>query len=126
MEKEIISTKNAPSVLGPYSQAVRAEGFLFISGQLPIDPSTGKLVEGDVGEQTRRMLENIKAILEAAGSSLDRVVKVSVYIRDMEDFPAMNGIYGQYFTESFPARCCVQVAKLAINARVEIEAVAIC
>ena len=126
MEKEIISTKNAPSALGPYSQAVRAEGFLFISGQLPVDPSTGELAGESIEDQTRQSLGNIKAILEAAGSSLDSVVKVGVYIRDMDDFAAMNKIYSQYFTEGFPARCCIQVVKLAMNARVEIEAVAIC
>lgn len=126
MKKEIISTKNAPAVLGPYSQVVRVGEFLFISGQLSIDPSTGKLVGESIEDQTRQSLENIKAILEAASSLLDNIVKVTVFLKDMDDFAGMNKIYGQYFNNSFPARCCVQVAKLPMDAKIEIETVAIC
>ena len=125
MKKEIISTRNAPVPVGPYSQAVKAGELIYVSGQVPIDSSTGKSVGASVGDQTRQCLENIKTILEVAGSSLDNVVKVSVFIKDMDEFQVMNKIYGQYFTKSFPARSCVQVAKLPLDAKVEIDAIAI-
>lgn len=125
MKKDIISTKNAPAALGPYSQAVKGGEFIFISGQIPIDPSTGKLVADDIKSQTRQSLENIKAILEAAGSSLARVIKVSVFLNDMDSFPTMNEIYRQYFPENFPARSCVKISELPMNAKVEIEAIAL-
>jgi len=124
MKKEIITTEKAPVALGPYSQAVKAGKFIFVSGQIPIDPSTGRLVQGGIETQARRSLENLKAILEAANSSLDRTVKVTVFLKDMNDFAEMDKIYRQYFIEEFPARCCVQVAKLPMDARVEIEAIA--
>lgn len=124
MKKKAIITKKAPAAIGPYSQAIKAGEFIFVSGQIPIDPSTGELVEGSINEQTRQALENIKAILEAADSSLDRVVKATVFIDDMDDFQAVNEIYSQYFVNDFPARVCVQVAKLPLGARVEIEVVA--
>lgn len=125
MKKEIISTKNAPAASGPYSQAVKGGEFIFVSGQIPINPSTGKLLADGVKDQTRQSLENIKAILEAAGSSLAKVVKVSVFLTDMHDFPSMNEIYRQYFTESFPARSCVKISELPVDAKVEIEATAL-
>jgi len=126
MEKEIIATKNAPAALGPHSQAVKAGGFVFTSGQLPLDPSSGKMVGDGIENETRQTLENLKAILEASGSSLNEVVKTTVFITDMDDFAKMNAIYGQYFAESFPARATVEVSGLAKNAKVEIQAIAMC
>jgi 2-iminobutanoate/2-iminopropanoate deaminase len=123
--KEIVFAKKAPVAIGSYSQAVKAGGFVFVSGQVPIDPATGELVGETVEEQTRQSLENIKAILTAAGVSLDKVVKVSVFIKNMDDFEAVNKIYSQYFAERFPARVCVQVAKLPLDAKLEIEAIAL-
>jgi len=125
MKKDIISTKNAPAALGPYSQAVKGGEFIFISGQIPIDPTTGKLVVDDIKSQTRQSLENIKVILEAAGSSLAKVIKVSVFLSDMDDFQKMNEIYRQYFPDNFPARSSVKVSELPMNAKVEIEAIAL-
>lgn len=124
MVKETIITKKAPAAIGPYSQAIKAGELIFVSGQIPIDPLTGKLVVGSIESQTRQCLENIKAILEAAGSSLDRVVKATVFIKDMDDFQAINEIYSQYFINDFPARVCVQVAELSLGAKVEIEVIA--
>ena len=126
MKKEIIVTKKAPAAIGPYSQAVKVGEFIFVSGQLPIDPSTGKLVGGDIENQTRQCLENLKSILEAAGSSLDKTVKVTVFLKDMDDFSEINKVYKQYFTKDFPARCCIEVAKLPMDTGVEIEATAVC
>jgi len=125
MKKEIIVTKKAPAAIGPYSQAIKAGEFVFVSGQLPIDLSTGKLVEDNIKNQTRQCLENIKSILEATGSSLDKTVKVTVFLKDMDDFPKMNKIYKQYFDKDFPARCCVEVSRLPKDAEIEIEAIAI-
>jgi len=124
--KEIIKTKDAPAAIGPYSQAVRKWQFLFVSGQLPINPSTGSFVGDGITEQARQCLENLKAILEAGGASLDDVVKVVVFLMDMDDFQEMNIAYGDYFKSNFPARCCVEVARLPKDARIEIEAIAIC
>lgn len=124
MKKKIISTENAPAAFGPYSQAVKAGEFVFVSGQVSIDPSKGKSAGESVEYQTRQILENMKAILEAANSSLDRTVKVTVFLKDMNDFAEMNKIYREYFIKDFPARCCVQVAKLPMDARIEIEAIA--
>ncbi len=124
-KREIVSTRNAPSAIGPYSQAVRGGGMLFLSGQLGIDPASDKLVKG-IGEQTKQALENIKAILEAAGSSLDKVVKTTVLLKDMDNFNTMNKIYANYFPKDFPARCCVEVRKLPHKAEIEIEAIALC
>jgi 2-iminobutanoate/2-iminopropanoate deaminase len=123
--KEIISTPNAPKAIGPYSQAVRANGFIFVSGQIPLDPATGELVAGDVAQQTMRVLDNLKAILDAAGSSLDNAVKVSVFLKDMGEFAAMNAVYSQYFRENFPARATVEVARLPRDVRVEIDIIAL-
>jgi 2-iminobutanoate/2-iminopropanoate deaminase len=119
-----ISTPSAPAAIGPYSQGIRAGDFLFVSGQIPLDPATGTLLEGDVRAQTRRVLENLGGILEAADASFDRVVKTTVYLVDMNDFPAMNEEYGKYFTAPAPARATVQVGRLPKDVRVEIDAVA--
>ena len=122
--KKVISTANAPQAIGPYSQAIEAGGFIFVSGQIPLIPATGELVEGSVEVQTARVLENLKAILEAADSSLESVVKTTVYITNMDDFAKVNGIYGQYFQENPPARVCVEVSKLPKCALVEIDVIA--
>jgi len=124
MEKVIIKTGKAPSAIGPYSQAVRTGNMLFISGQLGINPVNDKLAKG-VEKQTEQALENLKAILEAGGSSLSRVIKTMVFLTDMDDFNAMNKIYANYFTENFPARCCVKVSNLPKDAEIEIEGIAL-
>jgi 2-iminobutanoate/2-iminopropanoate deaminase len=121
--KEIVSTEKGPKALGPYSQAVKANGFIFTAGQGPLDPATGKLVEGDTAVQTLRVMENLKAIVEAAGSSLDRAVKANVYLKDMQDFAAMNEVYGRYFPQNPPARTTIQAARLPLDIRVEIDLV---
>jgi len=121
--KEIISTDKAPKAIGPYSQAVRAGGFLFTAGQIALDPATGQIVEGDVARQTERVMQNLKAIVEAAGSSLDRAVKSTVYLKDMGDFGAMNEVYGRYFASNPPARSTVEAARLPRDVRVEIDLV---
>ncbi|MBX3276601.1 MAG: RidA family protein [Acidobacteria bacterium] len=122
---ESIQTADAPQAIGPYSQAVRAGGFVFASGQIPLDPSTMQIVEGDIGRQTERVLENLKAVLSAAGSSLERVVKTTVYLADMGDFAAMNDVYGRYFGAARPARSTVQAARLPRDARIEIDVIAL-
>ncbi|MBO5516395.1 MAG: RidA family protein [Schwartzia sp.] len=122
--KKVISTAEAPKAIGPYSQAIEAGGFIFVSGQIPLIPATGEIVEGSVEVQTARVLENLKAILEAAGASLENVVKTTVYITNMDDFAKVNGIYGQYFQENPPARVCVEVSKLPKGALVEIDVIA--
>ncbi len=122
--RDVISTQAAPAAIGPYSQAVRAGDFLFVSGQIPLDPATGALVEGDVRVQARRVLENIRGILQAAGCSTGDVVKTTVYLADMADFPAMNEVYAGFFTGAAPARATVQVSRLPRDVRVEIDAVA--
>jgi 2-iminobutanoate/2-iminopropanoate deaminase len=119
--KEIISTEKGPRALGPYSQAVKANGFIFTAGQGPIDPGTGKPVEGDIAAQTARVMENLKTIVEAAGSSLDRAVKATVYLKDMQDFAAMNQVYGRYFPGNPPARTTIQAARLPLDIGVEID-----
>lgn len=123
--KEVISTEKAPGAIGPYSQAIKAGGMLFCSGQIPIDPATGEFVEGGVAEQTEQVFKNLMAVLEAGGSSLDHVVKTTVFLADMNDFAAMNEIYAKYFDSNKPARATVQAARLPKDARVEIECVAI-
>lgn len=119
--KDVISTEKGPKAIGPYSQAIRANGFIFISGQVAFDPATGQLVEGDVVKQTARVLENLKAIVEAAGSSLDKAIKATVFLKDMNDFAAMNEVYGRYFSHQPPARSTVEVARLPRDVRVEID-----
>lgn len=122
--KKIIATTNAPGAIGPYSQAVDCGAFLITSGQVPIDPTTGEFVPGGIAEQTRQSLTNVKAILEAAGLTMDHVVKTTVFLQDMGDFAAMNAVYAEFFTEgNYPARSAVEVAKLPKGALVEIEAI---
>jgi 2-iminobutanoate/2-iminopropanoate deaminase len=120
---DIISTINAPEAIGPYSQGVRAGNFLFVSGQLPIDPATGKMVENNITAQTRQSLSNLKAVISAARMSLDDTVKVNVFLADMNDFTAMNEVYATFFDACFPARIAVEVSRLPKDARIEIEAV---
>jgi len=123
--KEIISTENAPGAIGPYSQAVKTNGMVFCSGQIPIDIATGEFVSNDVAEQTDQVLKNLSAVLEAAGTSLNDVVKTTVFLADMADFAAMNEVYAKYFSENKPARATVQAAGLPRGARVEIECIAV-
>ena len=122
--KEIISTDKAPAAIGPYSQAVKVGNLLFTSGMIPIDPATNTLVEGGIEVQTERALENVKALLEASGTSLDKVVKTVVFIKNMDDFAKVNEIYAKYFTKDFPARSCVEVARLPKDVLIEMEAIA--
>jgi 2-iminobutanoate/2-iminopropanoate deaminase len=121
---QVVSTDNAPRAIGPYSQAVKCNGFVYISGQIPIDPAHGVLVTGPIAEQTIQVLKNLKAILEQAGSSVDRVIKTTVFLRDMKDFDEMNRVYGEFFKENKPARATIAVAGLPKDASIEIEAVA--
>jgi 2-iminobutanoate/2-iminopropanoate deaminase len=123
--RQIIKTEGAPAAIGPYSQAVRASGFIFASGQIPLDPATGTMVEGGIAEQTRQVMLNLSAVLGAAGTDLGSVVKTTVFLADMDDFAAMNEVYGQYFKENPPARATVQAARLPRDARVEIEVIAL-
>lgn len=122
--QQIISTPAAPAAIGPYSQAVRIGNLLFTSGQIPLDPVSGKLVEGTVEEQTRQVLKNVKAVLEAAGSGLEHVVKSTVFISNMDDFARINAVYAEFFPSDPPARSCVEVARLPKDAQVEIEVIA--
>lgn len=124
MTRRTVHAPDAPAPVGPYSHAAAASGLLYLSGQTPIDPATGALVEGDVGTQTERVFANLAAVLDAAGGSLDDVVKVNVYLTDMADFAAMNDVYARTFSAPYPARTTVAVAGLPLGARVEIEAVA--
>jgi len=123
--KTVVNTDKAPAAIGPYSQAIKAGGFLFISGQLPVDPASGNIVEGGVGEQTRQSLENVKNILASQGLDTESVVKTTVFLADMNDFQVVNGIYALYFNQNAPARACIQVARLPKDALVEIEAIAV-
>lgn len=123
-EKSIVETKNAPAAIGPYSQAVWAGELLFCSGQIPIDPATGQLVEGDAATQARQVLSNVKAVLEAAGLGMENVVKATVFFKDMADFQAVNEVYASFFKPPYPARSGVEVARLPRDVRVEIEVVA--
>jgi 2-iminobutanoate/2-iminopropanoate deaminase len=122
--RDVILTDRGPKPIGPYSQAVRANGFLYVSGQVALDPKTGEMAGGDIKQQTERTLENVKGILEAAGSNLQHVVKTTVFLKDMNDFAAMNEVYGKYFTLAPPARSTAQVARLPKDALVEIEVIA--
>jgi len=122
--KQIIQTEQAPKAIGPYSQAIRSNGLVFASGQIPIDPATGQFVAGGIAEQTEQAIKNLSQVLEAAGSGLHRVVKTTVFLADMDEFAAMNEVYGRFFSEEPPARATVQAARLPRDARVEIEAIA--
>jgi 2-iminobutanoate/2-iminopropanoate deaminase len=125
MKRQIITTNRAPAPVGPYQQAVRTGNLVFTAGQIPINPETNEVLTGSVEEQTRQVLENLKALLEAAGTSLDRAVKTTVFLRDMNDFPKMNSVYATYFTAATaPARSTIQVARLPRDVAVEIEAIA--
>ena len=122
--KEVISTDSGPRAIGPYSQAIKAGGFIFTAGQIALDPATAQIIEGDVVRQTVRVLDNLKAIVEAGGSTLARVVKTTVYLKDMNDFSAMNEVYARYFPENPPARSTVEAARLPRDVRVEIDLIA--
>jgi 2-iminobutanoate/2-iminopropanoate deaminase len=123
--REIISTKDAPQAIGPYSQAIKATGFVFTSGQIAIDPSTQQVIAGDVAAQTERVLRNLSEILEASGSGLGKVVRSTVFLKNMNDFAAMNQVYGKYFSSAPPARSTVEVARLPKDALVEIDVIAL-
>lgn len=122
--KDIIATDRAPRAIGPYSQAVRAGNLVFASGQIPIDPATGEFVPGGIAEQTEQVLRNLTAVFEAAGLGMDQIIKTTVFLADMDDFTAMNEVYGRFFSAAPPARATVQAARLPRDARVEIEAIA--
>ena len=124
MAKEIVSTKDAPQAIGPYSQAVRLENLIFVSGQIPIEPETGKIMKGNIREQTRQILESLNNILLAGGSSLDNVLRTTIFLTNLEDYSVVNETYAQYFNDLPPARSTVQVAKLPMGAQVEIDAIA--
>jgi len=123
--REVIATNDGPKAIGPYSQAIKANGFVFVSGQVAFDPATQQIIEGDVSAQTDRVLQNLSAILKAAGSSLEKVVKSSVFLKNMADFAAMNEVYGRYFTQAPPARSTVEVARLPKDVLVEIDVIAL-
>ena len=126
MDREIIDTAAAPAAAGPYSQAVRSGNLVFCSGQIPLDPATGSMVSEDIELQTRQCLTNLNAVLEAAGSSLKRALKIQIFITDMADFPRVNGVYSEFFDGEYPARFCVEVPALPLGAKIEIDAVALC
>lgn len=125
MEKVIINTSKAPGAIGPYSQAIKAGNFIFVSGQIPLDPATGNFAGTTIEAQTRQVLKNLEAILNAAGSSLAKVIKTTVYLQHMSDFVAMNKVYADFFTKDCPARACIEIAKLPKDALIEIEVIAI-
>ena len=123
--REVIATPHAPQAIGPYSQAIRGNGLVFVSGQIPLNPATGQVVAGGVAEQTERVLANLEAVLKAAGSALDQVVRTTVYLQDMGEFAAMNEVYARFFPREAPARATVEVARLPKDVRVEIDAIAL-
>ena len=123
--REVIATWQAPKAIGPYSQAIRTEGLIFTSGQIPIDPATSQVVAGDVSAQTERVLKNLAAVLQASGSSLEKVLRCTVFLKDMDDFAAMNEVYGRYFKQEPPARSTVEVARLPKDVLVEIDVIAL-
>ncbi len=125
MQRQVIHSTQAPKAIGPYSQAIRVGDFIFCAGQTPIDPATGNLIEGDIEAQTRRVLQNLNEVLKAAGTSMERVVKTTVFLLDMNDFQRMNAVYAEFFPTNPPARSTVQVARLPRDARVEIELIAL-
>ncbi len=124
MAKSVVSTNNAPQAIGPYSQAIKLGDLVFTAGQIPLDPSNGKMVEGGIAEQADRVMKNVQAVLEAAGSSLDKVVKTTCFLANLDDFAAFNEVYGRYFTNMPPARSTVQAARLPAGAMVEVECIA--
>jgi len=124
-EKSVVSTSEAPTAIGPYSQAIRAGGFIFTSGQIPLDPATMQIVEGGIEAQANQVMRNLRAVLAAAGTSLDHVVKTTCFLKDLGDFAAFNAVYAQYMGESAPARATVQVAKLPMDVLVEVECIAL-
>ena len=125
MNKHIISTEKAPAAIGPYSQAVEVNGVIYTSGMIPVVPATGAIVEGDIADQTRQVFENLTALLEAAGSGLDRIVKTTVFIKDMNDFAKINEVYASFFQDDFPARSCVEVSRLPKDVQIEVEVIAL-
>jgi len=125
MKKKVVQTDKAPKAIGPYSQAIQAGDFLFLSGQLPLDPASGELVKGDIRQQTKRILENIKGVLESQNLGLEDVVKVTIFLKDMGNFSQMNEVYATYFPASPPARSTVEITRLARDAGIEIEAIAL-
>jgi 2-iminobutanoate/2-iminopropanoate deaminase len=125
MKPEVIASEGAPKAVGAYAQAVRAQGFVFLSGQIPLDPSTGELITGDIAAQTRRVMDNLRAVLETAGTALDRVVKATIYLTDMNDFAVVNQTYAEYFPAAKPARATVAVAALPRGSKVEIDMIAL-
>ena len=124
MSRNVIETKNAPAAIGPYSQAVVSGQTVFVSGQIPINPENGELVEGDITAQSHQVMKNLKAVLEAAGTGFDKVIKMQIFLKDMDDFGAVNEVYGSYLSQPYPARACVEVARLPKNVAVEIDAIA--
>lgn len=123
--REVVATHNAPQAIGPYSQAIRANGFIFVSGQIALNPVTQKIVEGGVAQQTEQVIANLEAILKAAGSGLDKIVRTSVFLKDMNDFAAMNDVYERFFPQRAPARSTIEAARLPKDVRVEIDAIAL-
>jgi 2-iminobutanoate/2-iminopropanoate deaminase len=123
--RQTVHTDNAPAAIGPYSQAVKANGMVFLSGQIPLDPATGQLIEGNISQQTERVMKNLEAVLAASGSSLEKVVKTTVYLADMGDYAAMNEVYGKFFVKEPPARAAVQAGGLPKDARLEIDLIAL-
>jgi 2-iminobutanoate/2-iminopropanoate deaminase len=124
MQKDIISTSKAPQAIGPYSQAVRFDNLLFISGQIPLEPESGEILKGDIKAQTKQILENLKGVLTAGGSSLDNVLRTTIFLTDLEDYADVNEMYAQFFEKSMPARSTVQVSRLPMEVRIEIDAIA--
>lgn len=125
MSKEIISTSNAPAAIGPYSQAVKGNNLIFVSGQIPMDPQSGEVIGTDVKTQTEHALKNLKAVLEAAGTSMDNVLKATVFMKDLSEFPTMNEVYATFFTQAPPARAAVEVSRLPKDVLVEVDAIAL-
>jgi 2-iminobutanoate/2-iminopropanoate deaminase len=124
--KSVVSTQDAPQAIGPYSQAIKLGNVVYTAGQIPLDPTTGKIIEGDIEQQTERVMQNLQAILEASGSSLDRVIKTTCFLASLDDFQRFNQVYGRYFTQQPPARSTVEVSRLPAGARVEVECMAEC
>lgn len=123
--RDIVATTKAPGAIGPYSQAIKTDSMVYVSGQLAFDPESGTLVTDDIKSETRQAMNNLKAILEAAGSTLEKVVKTTLFIKNMDDFPLVNEVYGEFFTQNYPARACVEVARLPRDANFEVEAVSL-